>query len=133
MNDTVCFRNIGQLVQVDTANKPPRLKILYKHALIVKNGRVEKVLKGSGLKASNYSKVIDLKGKTVIPGLVDCHTHLIYAGERKSEMECRLSGSSYLDILQSGGGILNNFNATRETGGKTPLQKTQARMRGKMA
>ena len=97
MNDTVCFRNIGQLVQVDTANKTPRLKILDKHALIVKNGRVEKVLKDSGLKSSNYSRVIDLKGKTVIPGLVDCHTHLIYAGERKDEMERRLDATSYID------------------------------------
>ncbi len=133
MNDTICFRNIGQLVQVDATSQPPRLKISDGRALIVKNGRVEKVLKGSGLKSSNYSKVIDLKGKTVIPGLVDCHTHLIYAGERKSEMECRLSGSSYLDILQSGGGILNTVNATREADEKSLLKTAKARMRRMVA
>ena len=133
MNDTVCFRNIGQLVQVDTANKPPRLKILYKHALIVKNGRVEKVLKDSGLKSSNYSRVIDLKGKTVIPGLVDCHTHLIYAGERKDEMERRLDATSYMDILKSGDGILSTVKATREADGKSLLKTAKARMKRMMA
>ncbi len=126
MNDTVCFRNIGQLVQVDTANKTPRLKILDKHALIVKNGRVEKVLKDSGLKSSNYSRVIDLKGKTVIPGLVDCHTHLIYAGERKDEMERRLDATSYMDILKSGDGILSTVKATREADGKSLLKTAKA-------
>ena len=133
MNDTVCFRNIGQLVQVDTANKPPRLKILYKHALIVKNGRVEKVLKDSGLKSSNYSRVIDLKGKTVIPGLVDCHTHLIYAGERKDEMERRLDATSYMDILKSGDGILSTVKATREADGKSLLKTAKTRMKRMMA
>lgn len=133
MDTTVCFKNIGQLIQVNTMDKPPRLKISEGHALIVKNGRVEKVLRDSGLKPSDYSKVIDLKGRTIIPGLVDCHTHLIYAGERKNEMERRLDGPSYLDILKGGGGILSTVAATREAYTKSLFKTAKARMRRMMA
>ena len=129
MSNTICFRNIGQLIQIDTEGKQPCLKILNRHALIVKNGRVKKVLKDSGLKSSNYSQVIDLKGKVVIPGLVDCHTHLIYAGEHKSEMERRLDGVPYPDTVKSDGGILNTVKATREANAKALFKTAKARMR----
>ena len=56
---------------------------------------------------------MDAAGKVVCPGLVDCHTHLIFAGERVNEWEQKLQGVSYLDILQAGGGILSTVRATR--------------------
>ena len=119
MSNTICFRNIGQLIQIDAAGKEPCLKILNGHVLIVKNGRVKEVIKDSGLKPSEYSQVIDLKGKAVIPGLVDCHTHLIYAGERKDEMEQRATGMTYLEIFKNGGGILSTVKATRKASEKS--------------
>ena len=88
MNNTVCFRNIGQLIQIDTESKQARLRILDRPcALIVKNGHVKEVIKDSRSASSNYSQIIDLEGKAVIPGLVDCHIQLIHVGEHKSEME----------------------------------------------
>ena len=106
MDHKVCYRNIAQLIQVeDTA--PARIKIRERCALIVKNGRVEKVIRDSGLRASSYHMVIDLKGRAVIPGLVDCHTHLIHAGDCKDEMEKRIEGSQYIDTLKDGGGAFH--------------------------
>lgn len=56
---------------------------------------------------------VDLGGRWVTPGLVDCHTHLVFAGERSNEFERRLAGESYADIARSGGGIASTVRATR--------------------
>jgi imidazolonepropionase len=56
---------------------------------------------------------VALDGRWVMPGLVDCHTHLVYAGERAHEFELRLAGASYEDIARAGGGIVSTVKATR--------------------
>jgi imidazolonepropionase len=58
--------------------------------------------------------LIDGKGQWLTPGLIDCHTHLVYGGNRANEFEMRLQGKSYQEIAQAGGGILATVNATRE-------------------
>ncbi len=133
MGDTICFRNISQLVQVD-ASTLPGVRLRENCALLVRNERIDKIVRDSEIKPSNrYSQVIDLKGHAVIPGLVDCHTHLIYAGERKDEMEDRLSGSNYLEILKRGGGIHDTVRTTREASEKTLLSSAKKRIRRMMA
>ncbi len=57
--------------------------------------------------------ITDLEGRLVSPGLIDCHTHLVYAGNRAGEFEQRLNGRSYQDIAAAGGGILATVAATR--------------------
>ena len=56
---------------------------------------------------------IDCQGRLITPGLIDCHTHLVYAGSRSGEFEQRLNGVSYEAIARQGGGILSTVNATR--------------------
>ncbi len=58
-------------------------------------------------------QVIDCAGRLVTPGLIDCHTHLVYAGSRAHEFEQRLAGVSYEEIARQGGGIVSTVNATR--------------------
>ena len=59
------------------------------------------------------TRLIDATGRVVLPGLVECHTHLVFGGNRASEFERKLRGESYLDILAGGGGILSTVRATR--------------------
>ena len=60
------------------------------------------------------AEVIDAKGMVVLPGFVDSHTHLVFAGSREQEFIQRAEGRTYLDILDAGGGIISTVRATRE-------------------
>lgn len=61
------------------------------------------------------TKYFDVRGKTVIPGLIDAHTHLIHGGSRENELSLKLKGVSYLEILNNGGGILSTVTDTRRS------------------
>ncbi|MCB1461701.1 MAG: imidazolonepropionase [Nitratireductor sp.] len=63
----------------------------------------------------------DLEGRLVTPALIDCHTHLVFAGNRAMEFEQRLNGATYEEIARAGGGIVSTVKATRETGEDTLL------------
>lgn len=56
---------------------------------------------------------LDCEGRWVTPGLIDCHTHLVFGGDRANEFEMRLNGASYEDIARAGGGIISTVKATR--------------------
>lgn len=82
-------------------------------ALSVRDGLITAV----GMKREvpgNAGEVIDLGGKLLTPGLVDCHTHLVFGGNRVREFEARLAGARYEDLNRSGGGITSTVRATRE-------------------
>ncbi|SET06815.1 imidazolonepropionase [Hymenobacter actinosclerus] len=59
------------------------------------------------------TRIVEAHGRVVMPGLVECHTHLVFGGQRAAEFERKLRGESYLDILAGGGGILSTVRATR--------------------
>ena len=102
MEKVTCFRNIGELIQVRPGGETPKLVKKTRCALLVSQGRVDKVIRDSEVNHHDFFKAVDLQGRSVLPGLVDCHTHLIYAGDRKDEMEQRMAGTSYMDILKNG-------------------------------
>jgi imidazolonepropionase len=63
--------------------------------------------------ASKDTRLIDASGKVIMPGFVDPHTHLVFAGDRAAEFEMRLRGATYLEIMAAGGGIMNTVRTTR--------------------
>lgn len=76
---------------------------------------------------------IDASGCVVLPGFVDPHTHLIWAGDRAAEFEQRLQGKTYLEILAAGGGILSTVRATRAASLDTLLEETRPRIKTMLA
>ena len=71
---------------------------------------------------------LDAKGRWLTPGLIDCHTHLVYAGNRAREFEDRLHGASYEDIARKGGGILATVRATRAASEETLIRAAIPRL-----
>ncbi|HSX55719.1 MAG TPA: imidazolonepropionase [Sphingomonas sp.] len=63
--------------------------------------------------APDAAQIIDCDGRWITPGLIDCHTHLVHAGNRAKEFEARLEGATYEEIARAGGGILSTVTATR--------------------
>ena len=85
-------------------------------ALVVNDGMLQWVGPRSDLPAnllSDGTPTMDAKGALITPGLIDCHTHLVYGGNRAGEFEQRLIGASYEDIARAGGGIVSTVTATR--------------------
>jgi imidazolonepropionase len=76
----------------------------------------------------NAAEVVDCEGRWITPGLVDCHTHLVYGGNRAAEFEARLNGASYEEIARAGGGIMSTVNATRAADEATLLQASRPRL-----
>jgi imidazolonepropionase len=129
------IRNAAQLVRV--AERGERVKagremrelaIIEDGAVLVRDGRIDWVGPTSELPAVPAgAEVIDASGKTVLPGLVDSHTHLVFAGTRDDEFELRLQGASYQEIAARGGGI--NATVQRVRAASTDELKELARRR----
>ncbi|MGM0595546.1 MAG: imidazolonepropionase [Myxococcota bacterium] len=108
--------NIGQLILPDENG---RLEIVENAAVVVGQGKI--MAKGSRtkvmpwLQSNSPLKIIDAANSVVSPGLVDCHTHPVFARNRADEFAQRLAGATYDEILDNGGGILNSARLTRET------------------
>lgn len=83
-------------------------------AVAVSNGNIEWIGPQSELPDNSPAATRSLGGRWITPALIDCHTHLIFAGDRSGEFEQRLKGASYEDIARAGGGILSTVRATRE-------------------
>jgi len=91
------------------------LGILRDGCLAIREGRIVAVGKTSDVaKAFKAQNLVSAKGKVVLPGFVDPHTHLIFAGSREDEFQMRIEGASYMEILTSGGGILKTVRETRK-------------------
>jgi imidazolonepropionase len=73
------------------------------------------------------------EGRWVTPGLIDCHTHLVYAGNRASEFELRLNGATYADIAKAGGGIVSTVKATRAASAEALFVQAAPRLRALLA
>jgi imidazolonepropionase len=90
------------------------LGIVEDGAIAVSDGKIIAAGKSSEL-LSNYTAAerIDATGRVVMPGFVDAHTHLVFAGSRERELELKIKGAGYMKILQEGGGILSTVRDTR--------------------
>ena len=114
---SLVITNIG-LLATPLGNQAKRgacqgeIRLLRNAAVAIDDGIISYV--GSAASAPSGMTVINAEGRLVTPGLVDCHTHLVFGGWRQQEFSQRLEGVPYLDILAAGGGILATMWATRQ-------------------
>lgn len=110
------------------------LQIIPDGAVLVRDGRI--VEAGSTddlLGAYPDEDKLDAGGKAVIPGLVDPHTHLVWAGDRAAEFEMRLQGKTYMEIMAAGGGIASTVRASRQAGVEELVRQALPRARSMFA
>lgn len=92
-------------------------EIIHDAIICIKNKKITKIIANASEQNGELESLeaIDGQGCWATPGLIDCHTHLVYGGKRANEFEMRLEGVSYEEIAKSGGGIVSTVKATRET------------------
>ncbi len=102
-------------------------------ALLTRGERIEWVGEEAALPAASPDEVHDLGGAWVTPALIDCHTHLVFAGTRAGEYAERLRGTSYEQIARAGGGILSTVRAVRAAGEEQLFDESAPRLAALMA
>ncbi|TNE33998.1 MAG: imidazolonepropionase [Alphaproteobacteria bacterium] len=109
---------------------------LQSSALAVKSGKIVWIGDPDDSPAKEATgpatEVIDLEGRWMTPGLIDCHTHLVFAGNRAEEFEMGLKGASYAEIAKAGGGILSTVRKTRAASEQELIRESQSRLQAMM-
>ncbi|MBU2492987.1 MAG: imidazolonepropionase [Bacteroidetes bacterium] len=115
------FRNPAQIVTVNTNGKNFKrgdelsdIEVLEGRSIISESGLIKEIIPNSKISKYKFDEEIDLSGKVLMPGLVECHTHTAYAGSRAGEFKKKLSGIGYEEIAKSGGGINTTVMAVRK-------------------
>lgn len=123
--DDAIWRNV-RLATMDPERDTP-YGLVDGHALIVRQGKIRDIVPESSLYLT-HDNTLDMQGRLITPGLIDCHTHLVFGGNRAGEWEQRLNGVSYQQISAQGGGINATVSATRSASDEQLLQLAQGRM-----
>ena len=102
--------------------------LIEKATMVIENDYIAWIGKEDELPNHYDYEIENAKGDYMSPGLIDCHTHLIYGGNRIDEFEKRLNGKSYEEIAKNGGGILSTVNATRDATEEELIKSAQKRL-----
>ena len=112
----------SQVISVNTNGKNFKrgkelndINIIENSSILVENGKISAILPNSKIDKIKFDEKIDLTSKILLPGLVEAHTHLVFAGSRADEFSMRLLGKSYEQIAEAGGGINSTVKAVRES------------------
>ena len=134
-NCDLIIHGAGQLITCASNGKPKRLAemqnvdLVENGAVAVSNGKIAAVGKSDEiLREFEGETTIDASGKVVSPGFVECHTHIVFAGNRLNEFELKIKGADYLEILRSGGGIISTVRKTREASIEDLIEQSRQRL-----
>ena len=127
--------NPASLVTVNTNGKNfkrgkdlSQIDVQYDHSIVFENDLIKDIIPTSSSKKNEFENVIDVTGKIVLPGLVECHTHTAFAGSRANEFRQKLNGISYEEIAKQGGGINTTVSAVRASSFEELVNITKPRI-----
>ena len=123
------WQRLWRNVNLATLASPEGYGLIENAAIAVRDGRIAWLGREADLPAADVAEEHDGAGRWLTPGLIDCHTHLVYAGSRAGEFEQRLNGVSYEDIARAGGGIASTVRATRAASEAALLRESAVRLR----
>ncbi len=130
MPQTIHYQGISDLVcpLLEEGNTRSPVEVFHNATLSVREGRV--VFAGPTEQAPVRSddSIVDLEGRAVLPGFVDSHTHIVFAGDRMDEMARRTRGETYEEIAKAGGGIVRSVEALRHTSVDEIVEQSQKRL-----
>src|SRR5215207_6097338 len=112
------------------ASDQPGLGVVEAGAIAVRDGRIAFAGPEGDLPGGTGSdaETIDCEGRWITPGLIDCHTHLVWAGDRAREFELRLAGATYEEVARAGGGIVSSVKRLRAASEGELLAQTLPRL-----
>ncbi|GAB6281755.1 MAG: imidazolonepropionase [Ignavibacterium sp.] len=129
------LQNPSQIVTVNTNGKNYKsgkelneLEILSEHSILIEDDLIKDIIPNQSIKNPSEINIIDIKDKVILPGLVDCHTHLAFAGSRANEFRKKVNGISYEEIENEGGGINYTVQATRKSSFSSLLNLVKPRI-----
>jgi len=125
------INNVNLATMQDTSDLP--YGSIFDATIVLKNGKILWLGESSAAPTYHCENIFNGQNAWITPGLIDCHTHLIYAGNRANEFAWRLQGKSYEDIAKNGGGILNTVRATRNASEHDLYQSASGRLQQFMA
>jgi imidazolonepropionase len=127
------FDSIWINANLATMSEDKGYGIIENGAIAVKDGLIAWIGKTSEVPENAAGETYDAEGKWITPGLIDCHTHMIWGGSRAKEFERRLEGVSYEQIAKEGGGIVSTVKATREAGEEELYNNALPRLKNLMS
>lgn len=140
MKVDLVIKNAAQLVTCAAVEKPKRatamqdIGLIENGALAIDAGKIVGVGKTKEvLREFAAENIIDVTGKVIMPGFVDCHTHIVYAGNRLDEFELKIKGADYLEILRNGGGIISTVEQTRAATNNDLSEQSRKRLDAMLA
>lgn len=128
MSETVFIKNIGQLKTPGPGLHDP-VTTISNAGVFIDKGRIAWVGPMEKAQIPDQVTEVDATGQTVTPGLIDCHTHLVFAGDRSEEFFQRTQGSTYEEIAAAGGGIRTTVKKTRSASSTDLLRSARHRIR----
>jgi imidazolonepropionase len=116
------FTNASQIVTCNTNGKNYKrgkelsdLEVLENHSIFCENGIIKDLIPNHSIFTVKFDEKINLSGKVILPGLIDCHTHTAFAGSRANEFKQKIAGVHYEEIAKKGGGINTTVSAVRNS------------------
>jgi len=125
----VLVLNSNETLTLDSHDSETGLGVIDNGGVAINQGKIVLAASTDLLERKFRSRrTMDAEGEIILPGFVDPHTHLVFAGAREAEFQRRIEGASYMDILSEGGGIIETVNRTRQASSESLFQSGRQRL-----